>query len=340
MPSPNTSWPEITTTTLYNRSKKLQDSVSKNNALLNRLSKKGKIKTFDGGQAIIQELEYAENSTVKRYSGYDPLNISPSDAFTSAQFPIAQIAGAVSISGLEMLQNSGESKMIDLLDARIGNLERTLKNVISADCYSSGTADGGKQIGGLGLLVPDAPTTGTVGGIDRATWHFWRPALFDFSVAALTPSATTIQTAMNRLYLQLTVGSDAPDLIIADNTYFRYYWESLQSIQRIASDKEASAGFMSLKFMNADVIYDGGFQGVTGATTWSSSGAVTGAPASHMWMLNTDYINLRPHKDRNMVPLDPVDGRFSVNQDAMVKLMAWAGNMTLSNAFKHGVMID
>lgn len=61
MAIPNTNWGEITTTTLFNRSKKLQDNVSKNNALLRRLSSKGKIKTFDGGQAIIQEMEYSEN---------------------------------------------------------------------------------------------------------------------------------------------------------------------------------------------------------------------------------------------------------------------------------------
>lgn len=106
MAIPNTNWPEITTTTLFNRSRKLADNVSKNNALLRRLSEKGKVKDFDGGQAIVQEMEYSENGTYKRYSGYDVLNISPSDVFTAAQFPIAQAAVAVSINGLEMLQNA------------------------------------------------------------------------------------------------------------------------------------------------------------------------------------------------------------------------------------------
>jgi len=44
--------------------------------------------------------------TYKRYSGYDILNITPSDVFTAAQYPFAQAAVAVSISGLEILQNS------------------------------------------------------------------------------------------------------------------------------------------------------------------------------------------------------------------------------------------
>ncbi len=61
MAIPNSSWGEIATTTLYSRTRKLADNVTKNNALLARLSKRGKMKTFDGGQAIVQEIEYSEN---------------------------------------------------------------------------------------------------------------------------------------------------------------------------------------------------------------------------------------------------------------------------------------
>lgn len=323
MAIPNTNWSEITTTTLYNRSKKLADNMLKNNALLRRLSKRGKVKPVDGGQAIVQELEYAENGTYVRYAGYDPLNISPSDVFTAAQFNYAQAAVAVTINGLEMLQNSGEERVINLLESRIGNAEKTMQNNLSLDCYSDGTASGGKQIGGLALLVPDTNTSGTVGGIDRATWSFWQSQKQSFATAGLTPGASTIQTMMNRLWLSCVRQADRPDLIIADNTYYRYYWESLQAIQRITSEDTAMAGFSALKFMDADVVFDGGIGG--------------GATASHMWFLNTDYIFLRPHKDRNMVPLEP--DRFSVNQDAMVKLIAWAGNMTISNSELQGVLV-
>lgn len=324
MAIPNTNWTEIITTTLFNRSKKLADNVTKANALLFQISKKGRMKPVDGGTNIIQELEYAENGTYTRYSGYDILNVSPSDVFTAAQYNFAQAAVAVSISGLEELQNAGEERVINLLESRIGNAERTMRNNISADCYSDGTASGGKQIGGLALLVPDANTSGTVGGIDRATWTFWQTQKQSFATDGFTAGPSTIQTEMNRLWLKQIRQADRPDLIIADNNYYRYYLESLQAIQRIASEDKASAGFMSLKFMDADVVCDGTIYG-------------GGATANHMWFLNTDYIFFRPHKDRNMVPLDP--RRFSVNQDAMVQLIAFAGNMTLSNAALQGVLI-
>lgn len=323
--NPSSTMTEIVTTTLRNRTGKLADNVSKNNAMLMRMKKKGKVKPVSGGRTIVQELEYAENGTFKRYSGYETLNIAPSDVFTGAEFNYAQAACAISISGLEMLQNSGEAAIIDLLESRIQNAEKTLVNNIALDAYSDGTADGGRQIGGLQLLISATPATGTVGGIDASTTigQFWRNIAFSSATDGGAPATSAnIQSYMNRVYVQLVRGSDKPDLIVADNNYWRLYLESLQAIQRITSTEMAEAGFDSLKYMNSDVVLDGGYGG--------------GAPANTMYFLNTDYIYFRPHTDRNFVPLG--DDRFSVNQDAMVKLIGFAGNMTVSNRRLQGVL--
>lgn len=71
MASPNLS--EIVTSTLRNRSKMLADNFTNNNALLYRLSEKGRIKPFRGGRTIVEELAYQENGTYTRYSGLDSL---------------------------------------------------------------------------------------------------------------------------------------------------------------------------------------------------------------------------------------------------------------------------
>lgn len=315
--NPSSTLTEIVTTTLRNRSGKLADNVSKNNALLNRLKKKGKVKMVNGGRTIVQEIEYAENGTYKRYSGYEALDISPSDVFTGAEFNYAQSAVAVSISGLEMIQNSGEEAIIDLLESRISNAEKTMANNTSLDCYSNGSADGGRQIGGLQLLVAATPTN-VVGGIDASTTvgAFWQNTAFSaVTNGGNAATASNIGDYMNRIYVQQVRGTDKPDLIVADNNYYRLYLESLQAIQRIASDDEASAGFMSLKYMSSDVVLDGGYGG--------------GAPTNTMFFLNTDYIYFRPAAGRMFEPLG--DERFAVNQDAMVKLIGFAGNMTVSN---------
>jgi hypothetical protein len=316
--NPSTTLTEIVTTTLRNRTGKLADNITLNNALLNRLKKKGKIKTVSGGRTIVQELEYAMNGTYKRYSGYEPVNIAPSDVFTGAEFNYAQAAVAVSISGLEMLQNSGEEAIIDLLESRIENAERTLVSNVALDCYSDGTADGGRQIGGLALLISKTPTTGVVGGIDASTsvGAFWRNIAYSSVANGGAPAtAANIQSYMNQVWVQLARGTDFPDLIVADNNYWRLYLESLQAIQRIQDSEMASIGFSSLKYMNSDVVLDGGFGG--------------GAPTNTMYFINTNYLFFRPHKDRFFTPIG--DDRFATNQDAMVKLVGFAGNMTVSN---------
>jgi hypothetical protein len=323
MADPNLS--EIVTTTLRNRSGRLADNVTKNNALLMRLRKRGKVRPVSSGRTIVQELEYAENGTFKRYSGYEVLNVAPSTVFSAAEYNYAQAAVAVSISGLEELQNAGEAQVIDLLESRIGNAERTLTNNIALDCYSDGTADGGKQIGGLALLIDTTPATGIVGGIDAATWTFWRNVAFDATTdGGAAATSANIQSYMNRVYLQLVRGADKPDLIVADNNYYRFYLESLQAIQRVTSDEMAQAGFESLKYMGSDVVLDGGYGG--------------GSPANRMFFINTNYLYFRPHSARNFVPIG--GERMAVNQDAMVKLIGFAGNMCTSNRFLQGVLAD
>jgi hypothetical protein len=323
MASPNLS--ELVTTTLRSRTRRLADNVTKQTALLNRLNTRGKVKPVSGGRTIVQELEYAENSTYQRYSGYETLNISPSDVFTAAEYDWKQASVAVTISGLEQIQNAGPERIIDLLESRISNAEKTMTNNIGADAYSDGTADGGKQIGGMQLLVSDVPATGTVGGIDAATWTFWRNVAFDATTdGGAAASTANIQSYMNRVWVQLVRNADKPDLIVADNNYWRLYLESLQAIQRITSVSEASAGFSSLKYMTADVVLDGGFGG--------------SAPENHMYFLNTDYIFYRPSRDRNMSVEE--GERVPINQDAIARLIMFAGNMTCSNRSLQGVLKD
>lgn len=340
MPSPNLS--EIVTTTLQNRTKRLADDVTRNTVLLNRMSRSGTIKTFDGGRTIVQELAYANNVSYTRYSGYQAINVAPSDVFTAAEFPIRQVAVAVSISGLEELQNSGENALIELLGARVENAEASMRNGIDFDMHSDGSISG--QISGLATLVSTSPGTGVIGGIDRGTWTFWRNVAFSaVTNGGAAASAANIQSYMNRVALQLVRGNDAPNLILADNNYYRLYLESLQAIQRVQDQEMTGAGFTSLMYYGAGrgapVVLDGGFQGSTGdglPLTAAGGGAVGGAAANTMYFLNTKYIYYRPHARRNMTVLAP--DRFAINQDSMVRLIGWAGNMTISNCFLQGVM--
>ena len=309
MATPNSSFSDIITTTLQGYSGTIADNITNHNALLKQINKKGN-KQVATGRTIVQELEFSENQTVQYYTGSETLDTTQGEVFTAAEFSYKQLAGTVVINGLEEIQNSGKEAVHNLLRSRIKNLEKSLTNTVATGLYAVGTESGGKSIGGLQLLVAD-DNTNTVGGISGNTYSWWRNYVYDFSTLAITASATTIQTAMNTSWLQVIRGMDKPDIICAGSTYFRHYWDSLLANQRFTDDSGAGAGFTNLTYMGqCPVVFD------------------DQCSATRMYMLNTDYLFLRPAKGREFKPLGD---RASVNQDAIVMPMVWAGNMTVSN---------
>ena len=325
----NSTVSDIIATTIQSRSGKLADNVTLNNAVLDRLRKRGNVRPFSGGNVILEEIMYNDTNTnnTNSYSGYETLNIAPNSPISAAQFSIAQYASAVTISGLEMLQNSSKEAIIDLLEGRVQVAEGQLMNRIQTDIYGDGTGNGGKNLTGLAAAVADSPSTGVYGGINRATWSFWQNQAFSgVTNGGAAVSAANIQSYMTQLAIKLVRGQDKADLIVADNNYYSLYVNSLQAIQRVTSVDEGAAGFASLKF------YGGG----TSADVVLGGGIGSQATANHMWFLNTNYIYFRPHADRNFAPIG--GERQSVNQDAVVKLIGWAGNMTSSGPQFSGVL--
>jgi hypothetical protein len=310
---------DIVTTTIEARSTDIADNVTKNNALYARLKQKDRIRTFSGGSVIFEEISFAENQNFSWYSGYDQLSVAAQDVISGASYAIKQAAVPIVISGLEKLQNAGKEKIMDLLEKRIGVGEGTMANRMSEAVYSDGTGYGGKQLVGLASAVPVDPTTGTYGGIDRGTWTFWRSQLQ--AAGAMTPA--TIIYQMNGLWAKCVRGKDRPDLIVFDNALWQLYMSALQAQQRFTDPKVGDLGFPSIKFMDADVVLDGGIGGF--------------APANSGWFLNTNYLFLRPHADRNMVPLNP-GRRVAVNQDAEVEILAFAGALTSDGAQFQGFL--
>jgi hypothetical protein len=322
----NSAITDIIATTIQSRSGELADNLTQNNAILMHLDKKGNVRPFSGGNVILEEIMYNDPNTnnANSYSGYEVLNISPDSPISAAQYKIAQYADAVTMSGLEMLQNSSKEAIIDLLDGRMQVSEARLLNRISGDLFLDGTGNGGKNLDGLAAAVSATPTSGTYAGINAANWAFWQ----NTATTGTTITASNIQAKMTSTALQLVRGTDKADLIVADTNFYSLYVQSLQAIQRITSEESGSAGFASMKFYgggtSADVVLGGGYGNEQ--------------PSNTMYFLNTNYIFLRPHKERNFVPIG--GERQAINQDAIVKLYGWAGNLTTSNRFLQGILTN
>lgn len=324
MPSPNAVFTELVSTTYRKHRKELRDQISKNNALLGMLRRKGRVRHEDGGLTIVEPLDYAQNQTYQRYSGYDVLDIGASDTITSAEFQWRSIAMNVVSNGEELRKNSGSSRIINLAKARITNAMRTFKNNFSADLYSDGSLP--NQVNGIQALISDAGT-GTVGGIDSSAWSFWQNKVQSAAApigggSAITVSSATMEQLFLPLWLLLTRGNDMPDLILADNNYYAMYEMSQTSLKRYAPDSGSAmrlnGGATSLLYKNAEVMFDGG----------------SSIPANHAYFLNTEYMNLVVHEDADMTINDEMR---SINQDATVIPILWMGNLTMGNRALQGV---
>lgn len=322
MPPPNITYGDIVTTTLRNRSPIVADNLSKNNALYAWLAERKNIRTIDGGSSIIEPLEYGANPNFSWFSGFDLLPVAQSEAVTAAEFALKLCSTQVVISGEEELKNSGKEKVLDLLTQKTNAAEKTTLNQMSAAVYQDGTAFGGKAIIGLDAIIPVDPTTGVYGGIDRAQNAFWRPYVL---APGTVITSANIGGYMNTMYLNLTRGPDHPDLIIADNYMYAAYEASLQQYQRFTSADKAKLGFRGIEYKDAMVVADGGIGGFATNKT--------------MYFVNSEYLRLRPHKDRNMVPITPKT-RAPINQDASVIIFGWAGAMTCNNQMLQGRLIS
>lgn len=323
----NPDFDDIVTTTLRNREKSLADNATVSTAFLDRLRRKGKVKPAAGGRTIVLPLEIALNTNGGWYAGFDPLNVDAFNPFSAAEFDWKQAYVPVAWSGLEKLQNMGEFATIDLVVSRVKNGEKSLADLVATASFSDGTGYGGKQMQGLGLYVVSSPSTGSVGGIDRATNTFWQnqtatvTLTTGINIAASAPS--NYLTALNSLSLKCARGSDIPDLYIADSIHYNYYLSSLQPIQRVTNTDMAGYGFAALKYFgvggDADFVLDNGH--CTASTTYA---------------LNTDYLYLKPHPDRNFVAFG--GDRVPVNQDGTVRMIGFTGNLCISNPARQGIL--
>jgi hypothetical protein len=100
---------------------------------------------------------------------------------------------------------------------------------------------------------------------------------------------------------------------------YNYYESGLQENVRYTSTKMADAGFESVKYKSADVVYD------------------ENCTAKHMYFINSDYLSLRCSPDRKF---SVGDARTVTNADYDVIPVEFAGSLTCCNRSLQGVIID
>jgi hypothetical protein len=301
----NPNFDALLSTTLANYRDKLTDNVFTARPLTYWLSDKGRIRTESGGTKIVEQLIYGQNDTVKSYSGYETLSLTPQEGISAAEYDWKQYGASIAISGIEEAKNNGEHAIINLLEAKIMQAEESMREGFNQMFFSDGTGNGGKNWNGLGNLVEAG---NTVGGIDSSTELWWK------SYEENTAEALSL-LKMATAYNSVSVGNDHPDVILTTQTLFEKYESLLQPQLRYTDTKTADAGFQNLLFKSAPIMYD------------------VHAPVGTMYFLNSKYLKLVGHTDKWFAQTEFVRPE---NQDARFALIMCYGNLVCSNRKKQG----
>ena len=304
------------TTTWQNMKDTVRDQIFDATPLWFWLKDKGKLKSVEGGRFITEPLQYAKNDNVSWIGKGGTVSLNDFEFLTIAQYNWRYLVGSIVRFGVDDQQNRGKNAIMSLMNAKLDNTQNSLVSTLEAAmAQGSGTAT--NSIDGLQLLVADAPSTGTVGGIDRAVYTWFQNKAknmtgLSFATNGVAEMRTMLNNCMNNLKM------DAPDIILSGQTPFEYYEDTVLDYYRVTSNKLADAGFQNQTFKGIPMV-------------WSPSIANT-----RMYMLNTNFINFvyDPMMNFDMTEWKAIPEQ--VNDRAAQVITA--GQLTLSRARCQGVL--
>ena len=314
---------QILSMAIEDRSSSYQDLVSNNNALLAILREKGLWQTYSGPR-IRQTLQIAKQ-VAQWYNGYDPLLNPAVDLFADAFYEPKMVVVPVILSNQEILNNEGEAQLMDVLDSYMDAAERALEDAMDVGIHSDGSANSGKQLSGLKVAIPTVPTSGTYGGINRATNAWWQTKIFDahtaFPTIGTQVNATTIRPILNVIQTQQSRGKDYADLLLMSPEHYAAYDAATLPIQRQTSGSLGKLGFSTLEYIGggkrSTIVMDGGIG--------------SNMPANTTYGLHTDSLRLRYNANRNFDRLFTGVGQMPIDKDAIAQFIGWMGELTMTN---------
>lgn len=326
----NVNYQQVLSMALEARSRAWQDIVSDAIPLFDVLRRKGLWQTYSGPR--IRQTLLIDLPQIQWYAGYDFLANPPRELFNDAYFTPKMAAVPISLTMEEVLNNMGSNQIFDVMEEYIRAAETGLSEGMEASLFSDGTANGGKEIGGLGIAVPIVANAGTYGGISRVDNAIWRTQSYDaqsdFPTIGTQIDSTTIRPILNDIYNDVTRGNRRPDLLLMSPEHWNAYDASLVAHQRISNENGVGRlGFTTLQYIGPgsgrgiEIVYGGG--------------KGSQMPANTTFGLETDSLRLRYNPSRNFDTLFSGDGAKPINQDAIAQFVGWMGELTQVNPNFH-----
>src|SRR5690606_5137571 len=243
--------------TLERSRKKLIMASLKSNAFMAWAFSNKRVEVEDGGYNITNPLTVGRNPNVTSFSYYDSLPVAQTDEFTTVEYRWSRVGGTVIISDQEEDENKGQAMIFKILKAKMEVLEESIKEKFSSYLYGAGA---GKDPYGLEALIPDDPTTGSLGGINRATESQWRTSAYDFGSGGIT--SANIEEAFDDILMVLTLISEKPDLNLPGREIYRTYRTAVReelviNLRELKTGKGmVDLGFGGIAHDKIPVVYD------------------------------------------------------------------------------------
>jgi hypothetical protein len=262
------------------------------------------------------------NTTVKSYSGYDLFDTTPQGGIGDAIYTMKQIAGSVVIDRFSKRTNAGRSQIINLVSAKMKQLELSFQDALSTMNFADGTGNSNKDVDGLGLLVSATPTaSSTVGGFDQANFAWWQN--YQDTATYTTAAWDALIADIGKAYNTVSKKKDHPDLAITTQEVYQAVEALLVKTMNYNTDalgsglRDANLGFENIKYRGMVITFD------------------EDCPSRYLYLLNTKYLHLNVDRETDFITLET---QRPINQDATVTPILWYGNMTISNRKRQGVL--
>lgn len=310
----------------------------------------GGVERQNGGERIACPLMYATNSTVESVSGDDIIDTTFQNGLTTAFYPWSEIAGTITITRREERQNSGEGRLINLLESKIKQAEMTMTEVLNTQLLEgtlSGTTfvpgNSAKDLFPLGWFFRKDNTTdptigGNVGNISGSTESWWRHKTASADGGADTGNSFSISVTtwkglnvvLRRMYNFCSRGSGGgPNLVVMNQETYESYENSLQDQVRYQNTRMADLGFDTIKLRGATCIWD---EKVPGIDDGALAADATDGTA---FFLNTNFYKLYIDSETDIVTTPFLEVENQLIRSAKILFM---GNATCSNLRKNGVL--
>lgn len=315
------AWDTINSITHPKISQKISDNITGRIPFIYFLNRIGHKEYEDGGLNYILPV-FKELSSATAYTGNTVLTSPEGDPFTVAIYERKQLEVPIVVTGTKLLQNSGSNPeaVVDYVTSVVEAAEQAMYDALGGSTYGVFSTNGESDLGvtGLGNLLPASTTTGTAGGLDRATYSFWRHQTDSVSTGFNTDGLASMST----LFYACARGDECPQLVILTRTGFANFDRALvgtiQYNQPVGPNvADAGYSFPHLYFKNAVCIFD------------------DGVPTNQGYFLNLKYAKLLVSRDRDMTIRDFITPS---DQDSLVGRIYWAGNLVMSNMARQGLL--